>query len=147
VPMRTVDTEVAQVAVVPEGSVSPLSRDMALQKTPPHPHSAEDVGPTSNAILVSASVREDAGAAQPFDDDTPVELEEPTLHSLTEEAACVEEEVKPLSWLMEFRITKRLKEVGKFPKQFAGCSPGSLFNHYWSAKLRRLRTVDLDGRQ
>ena len=131
---------------MPEGSVSPLSRDITFQKTPPHPHPADDAGPTVNAIILSASVHEDAGAAQPIYDDTPpVELEEPTLHSPVEEAAC--EEVKPLSWLMEFRITKRLKEVGKFPKQFAGCSSGSLFNHYWSAKLRRLRTVELDGRQ
>lgn len=146
--MRTIDTEVTQGAVAPEGSVSPLSRDMAFQKTPPYPYPAEDVGPAPNAIHLLASLREDAGAAQPIHDDTPpVELEELTLHSPAEEVACDEEEVKPLSWLMEFRITKRLKEVGKFPKQFVGCSPGSLFNHYWSAKLRRLRTVELDGRQ
>lgn len=142
--MRTVDTEMAQTGtVVPEGSVSPLSRDLAFHKTPPHPQPSEEVVHTPIAIL-SASVREDSGAAQSIHDDTsPMELEEP-LHSPAGAASC--EEVMPLSWLMEFRITERLKDVGKFPRQFAGCSPGSLFSHYWSAKLRRLRTVELDGR-
>jgi len=136
----------AQGTVVADGPASPLSRDLAFHKTPPHPHPSEDDVQAPNAILLSASVREDTGAVQSIHDDISlVELEEP-LHSPTE-AACKEEEVKPLSWLMEFRITKRFKDVGKFPRQFAGCSPGSLFSHYWSAKLRRLRTVELDGRQ
>jgi len=133
-----------QTTVVPEGSGSPLSRDLAFHKSPPHPHPSEDDHRPS--AILSAPVREDSAAQSIHEDSPPLELEE-LVHSPAEAAACKEEEIKPLSWLMEFRITKRLKDVGKFPRQFAGCSPGSLFCHYWSAKLRRLQTVELDGRQ
>ncbi|XP_024369476.1 uncharacterized protein [Physcomitrium patens] len=145
VPMRLPETETAQGAVIPEGSDSPRSRDLAFHKTPPHSHPAEEVIHTPNPILLPSPVRENSGGAQSFHDDAPPPVAEEPLHSPVE-ASC-KEDVKPLSWLTEFRITERSKVAGKLPKQFAGCSPGSLFNHYWSAKLRRSRIVELDGRQ
>jgi hypothetical protein len=60
---------------------------------------------------------------------------------------CKDERLEPFSWLSEFYITRNRKGIGDFPKRFADCNPGSLFNHYWSAKLRRLQTFELDGRK
>jgi hypothetical protein len=70
-----------------------------------------------------------------------------TTTTTTTPPPCKDERLEPLSWLSEFYITRNRKGIGDFPKRFADCNPGSLFNHYWSAKLRRLQTYELDGRK
>jgi hypothetical protein len=70
-----------------------------------------------------------------------------TTTTTTTTPPCKDERLEPLSWLSEFYITRNRKGIGDFPKRFADCNPGSLFNHYWSAKLRRLQTFELDGRK
>lgn len=153
--MRTLDIEVTQSVLAPECPPSPnVSKDVPLKTPPappgpppPHPEEAivhAPVVPIIPPLIIPLENLEDASQLL-HEEDAPFE----EIMYSPAGAPCKEEDVQlePLSWLSEFHITKRLKEVGKFPRQFAGCSPGSLFNHYWSAKLRRLRCVELDGRQ
>lgn len=145
--MRTSETETGQGISAPECPVSPLGRDLTPHEVSASPHSGDDATQVPSILIPLTTMRENAeGGAQPMQEDaTPMEVDE-DLQSPAG-AGCKEEDVKPISWLTEFRATKKSKEVGKFPKHFAGCNPGSLFNHYWSAKLRRMRTIELDGRK
>jgi len=110
-----------------EGVVGPAQAEDAPPPPPPPPLANTAEEPCVQGVLVPSPSS--------------------TTTTTTTTPPCKDERLEPLSWLSEFYITRNRKGIGDFPKRFADCNPGSLFNHYWSAKLRRLQTFELDGRK
>ncbi|KAL3700549.1 hypothetical protein R1sor_018571 [Riccia sorocarpa] len=152
VPMRSSELDAwqgqgqqGQGPVLNESSGSPSRKDSTMtavveEQQPAQPRSSPDH--IEHPETEVAETPGQSGAMDAIDDDDGTF---PSRHTNS-----LESELRGMSWDSEFRkaaLKKGKSCLTEFTKQFLASNHGSLFSYYWSAKLKRVQVVELDGRK